>query len=99
MTNYNLRSALEKGGSKCPELDMKKIRLELMYARVAQLSKATQENPIMATAKSISDFHNEIFRKYGAIDGLGPLPVFGGDIPIFGNLPGWKWCSSPACKP
>jgi RHS repeat-associated protein len=98
-TNGNLRNSLRSGGSKCPEADMEKIRRDLMMARLNQLADATQENPTRVSAQSISDFHNEIFSNYGATDGWGPFPVFGGDIPVFGNMAGWEWCSAPACQP
>ncbi len=98
-TNANLHYALRIGGSKCPEKDMESIRNDLMRARVKQLSKATPSNPFRATAKDISDFHNAIFKRYGATKGWGPFPVFGGDIPIFGNTGGWRWCSGAACQP
>jgi RHS repeat-associated protein len=98
-TNGNLRYSLRRGGSNCPEKDMESIRRDLMSARVAQLSGATSNNPIRVSAQSISDFHNAIFSNYGASDGWGPFPVFGGDIPVIGNIGGWRWCSSPACQP
>ena len=98
-TNGNLRNSLRRGGSDCPDEDMESIRKDLMNARVAQLSGATPNSPIRVSAQSISDFHNTVFSNYGATDGWGPFPVFGGDIPIFGNTGGWEWCSAPACQP
>lgn len=108
-TNGNLRLALRRGGSTCPATDMESIRGELMGARVSQLTGATASRPRIVGSGSISDFHRSIFGKYNATDGLGPLPVFGGDIPG-GNIggwklggvelfEGWKWCSAPACQP
>lgn len=98
-TNGNLRCSLRWGGSNRPDKDMESIRRDLMSARVAQLSGATSYNPIRVSAQSIPDFHNAIFSNYGASDGWGPFPVFGGDIPVVGNIGGWTWCSPPACQP
>lgn len=98
-TNGNLRNSLRRGGSDCPDTDMENIRKDLMMARVNQLSGATPNIPINVSAQSISDFHNAIFNNYGATDGWGPFPVFGGDIPVIGNMGGWEWCSAPACQP
>ena len=77
---------------------MESIRKDLMNARVAQLSN-DPNNPRMVSGQSILDFHNAIFSSYGATNGWGPFPVFGGDIPVFGNTGGWEWCSAPACQP
>jgi RHS repeat-associated protein len=102
-TNGNLRNALRHGGSDCPDEDMESIRKDLVNARVAQLAGATPNSPIRVSAQSISDFHNAIFSNYGATDGWGPFPVFGGDANLFGidlgNRAGWTWCSAPACQP
>ena len=98
-TNGNLRNSLKRGGSDCPEADMENIRKDLMMARVNQLSGATPSNPMRVSGQSISDFHNAVFSSYGATDGWGPFPMFGGDIPGIGNMGGWEWCSSPACQP
>ena len=98
-TNGNLRNSLRRGGSSCPDEDMESIKKDLMNARVSQLSGASPNNPIKVSGQSIADFHNSIFSKYGATDGWGPFPVFGGDIPLIGNVGGWEWCSSPACQP
>jgi uncharacterized protein RhaS with RHS repeats len=102
-TNGNLRNSLRRGGSECPDADMEKIKKELVLARVNQLSNATPNNPIKVSAQSISDFHNAIFSRHGAVDGWGPFPVFGGDANLFGidvgNRAAWKWCSAPACQP
>lgn len=100
-TNGNLRTALRRGGSDCPNQDMENIRKDLMNARVAQLSNATPGRPYVATGQSIADFHNTVFSRYGATDGWGPFPVFGGDIHFMnlGNTGAWTWCSLPACQP
>ncbi|MDQ2702091.1 MAG: hypothetical protein M3Y70_04600 [Pseudomonadota bacterium] len=103
LTNGNLRNSLRRGGSDCPDEDMESIRGDLMNARVAQLSGATPNSPIRVSAQSISSFHNAVFSNYGATDGWGPFPVFGGDANLFGidlgNRAGWTWCSAPACQP
>lgn len=101
-TNGNLRNSLRRGGSDCPDADMESIKKDLMNARVAQLSN-NPNNPTIVSGQSISDFHNAIFSSYGATDGWGPFPVFGGDANLFGidlgNRGGWTWCSAPACQP
>ena len=79
-TNNNLKHALKKAGSKCPEQDMENIRKDLVNARVGQLASATPSTPFTATKQGISDFHNSVFSNYGATSGLGGGPVFGGDL-------------------
>lgn len=96
-TNNNLKNALKKGGSDCPEQDMEAIRKELMMARVSLLS-SNPNNPRVMTAAQASQFHNSIFSSYGATSGLWGAPVFGGDW-IGGNASPWQWCSAPACQP
>lgn len=102
-TNGNLRNSLRRGGSECPDEDMERIKKDFMNARVAQLSGATENNPIRVSAQSVSDLHNATFSNYSATDGWRVFPVFGGDVKIFGidfgNRAGWKWCSAPACQP
>lgn len=98
-TNGNLHYSLRRGGSECPDGDMEKIKKDLMNARVASLANASPSNPYRTTSGEISAFHNDIFSRYGATDGWGPFPVFGGDIRVVGNTGGWAWCTAPACQP
>jgi len=110
VTNYRLASSISSRlppGKTCAadqaliSQNMEAIREALVAARAAQLDAAgaTPDNPVMVTAQSISDFHNQVFQANGA------GPVFGGDIPganallMLSNMGngGYGWCSSPAC--
>lgn len=110
ITNYRLANSISNHlplGKTCAadqaliSQNMEAIREALVAARAAQLDAAgaTPDNPVMVTAQSISDFHNQVFSANGA------GPVFGGDIPganallMLSNMGsgGYGWCSAPAC--
>lgn len=94
LTNLRLESSLKDNGWEGCEVGgvMENIRQELAQAHALALSGATESMPKTPSREEISKFHNEIFFDYGAD------PVFGGDIPLFGNFP-FKWCSLPSCQP
>jgi len=98
-TNRNLRRALERAGRKCIEQDMENIRKMLMEARRDSLVGATPNDSRIVKREDIAKFHRAIFLKHDAVVGIGGLPAFGGDIPLFGNTGSWRWCDLPACQP
>jgi RHS repeat-associated protein len=79
---------------------MEAIRKALAAARAAQLDAAgaSPSNPVMVSAQSISDFHNNVFQAIagGSVSSWG-IPIFGGDLPGSNSLA--NWCTGPACHP